>query len=95
MLRAVVDVGRLLVMERQVYWAWGCGSRSGGLVGHKPVGIWGCIHHYFALGSVVCNGGGIECIAVFYAHTMHILNKRHEYRPVHNTIKLLKQNQQD
>jgi hypothetical protein len=33
-------------------------------VGHKPVGTLGCIHHYFAQVSIVCDGGGTECIAV-------------------------------
>jgi hypothetical protein len=32
-LHAVVDVGRLQVMERVIYWAWGCGCRSSCLVG--------------------------------------------------------------
>jgi hypothetical protein len=57
-LHAVVDVGWLQVVGRLVCWAWGCG------VGHKPVGTSGCIHCYFALESVVCDGGGTECIAV-------------------------------
>jgi hypothetical protein len=35
-------------------------------VGHNPVGTWGCIHRYFALGSVVCDGGGIECMSCSY-----------------------------
>jgi hypothetical protein len=30
----------------------------------KPVGISGCIHRYFALESVVCDGGGTERTAV-------------------------------
>jgi hypothetical protein len=30
----------------------------------KPVGTSGCIHRYFVLESVVCDGGGTECIAV-------------------------------
>jgi hypothetical protein len=30
----------------------------------KPVGTSGCIHRYFAQESVVCDGGGTECIAV-------------------------------
>jgi hypothetical protein len=32
-LREVVAVGWLQVVGRLVYWAWGCGCRSGGLVG--------------------------------------------------------------
>jgi hypothetical protein len=32
-LRAVAAVGLLQVVGRLVYWAWGCGCKSGGLVG--------------------------------------------------------------
>jgi hypothetical protein len=33
-------------------------------VGHKAVGTLACIHCYFALESLVCDGCGTECIAV-------------------------------
>jgi hypothetical protein len=32
--------------------------------GRKQVGTLGCIDRYFVLESVVCDGGGPECIAV-------------------------------